>query len=388
MINKQIIIWAFYPVGAKLTGQELASRLIVDTLKKETHYRFNNIQIPTFSKSVFSSINNLFRFTSRLFNVCLKMLFACLSRKDVIYLNLGQSINKMIIVGLPFYAFSHLFKFNRSVISLHGNLFISWKLKSIKTTLYRMILDCGTKITALSVPQRRHLIEMGIEPNKIALINNTCENIFERKPANDFTNSEDIKILFLSNLIEEKGFLRFLRALRILAKLKVPVKFEAILCGDFVGDIKQNKYYNDTRNKYMNNLLKEINKSNRVQVKWIKGAYNEEKYALYKQTDIFVFPSYYRIEAQPIVLIEAMASACAIISSNVGDIPRMLKDGAGLCLHDCTPVNLAFNIYKLIENPNDLAALKKNAKSRYNLRYSRLVYKRNWVRLFSDVSTQ
>ncbi len=83
------------------------------------------------------------------------------------------------------------------------------------------------------------------------------------------------------------------------------------------------------------------------------AGYVDDVYSLYGAADIVVIPS--RREGQSIVCLEAMASkpAPAIVASNVGGLPEMVKDDAtGLLAQPDNPSALADKIMELIGNPD------------------------------------
>jgi glycosyltransferase involved in cell wall biosynthesis len=71
--------------------------------------------------------------------------------------------------------------------------------------------------------------------------------------------------------------------------------------------------------------------------------------AILAQTDIFVIPSI--LEGQPLVLVEAMAFSCPIVTTSVGGIPELIEDGVnGLLCPPANPTCLAQKICLLIED--------------------------------------
>lgn len=114
------------------------------------------------------------------------------------------------------------------------------------------------------------------------------------------------KILFLGRMCKEKGIGELLSVMPKI-KEKHPdvhlylggiwedqeLKAEAVVLKDYVTDLG-----------------------------WISGAI-KQKYL--EECDIFVMPSYF--EGQPVSILEAMASKCAVAASDTGSIPDMIVDG-------------------------------------------------------------
>ena len=83
----------------------------------------------------------------------------------------------------------------------------------------------------------------------------------------------------------------------------------------------------------------------------------EEKREIFRNSDILVLPSYG--EGMPIVIMEAMASGCAIVSTKVGAIPEVIKERNGI-LHEPGDVSaLSTALMKLIENKELLSEIKQ-----------------------------
>lgn len=146
------------------------------------------------------------------------------------------------------------------------------------------------------------------------------------------------RLLFLSNLIESKGVLVLLDALKILKD-----KGYSFIC-DFVGGETKEidaKRFNDEVGK------RSLNEFARYQGR----KYGEEKEEAFEHSDIFVFPTYYPNETFGLVNLEAMAHKKPIVSTNEGGIPDVVKDGEnGLISERNNPDSLAQCIGTLLDN--------------------------------------
>ncbi len=146
------------------------------------------------------------------------------------------------------------------------------------------------------------------------------------------------KILFLSNLMHEKGVYTVLEACSILSKKGIG--YRTLFIGA-EADVKIEDF-----NEYISkNCLQK-------HVFYLGKKYNEEKLEYYRQADIFVFPTYYHNEAFPIVNLEAMQFGLPIISTNEGAIPEVVQDGInGYIISKNDAEKLAEKIEYLINNP-------------------------------------
>lgn len=128
------------------------------------------------------------------------------------------------------------------------------------------------------------------------------------------TAGEVTKMLFLSNLIESKGVIVLLDALKILKEKGV-----SFICNFIGGETKE---FNSSR--FKDEIMKRGLGGN---VLFRGKKYGEDKNQIFKETDIFVFPTYYPKECFPVVLLEAMQYALPCVGTNEGGIPDIIDDG-------------------------------------------------------------
>ncbi len=383
-MSNKIKIWFFYPSGPRLTGQELASRLILDVFKDVEDIDFRIVKLVAFDRELRSSAKHWLKIAASMFNFFYQMVMSAVNRNSVIYLNLGQSIKSLLLEGVPFSIIGMFNPWQQSVISLHGHLFTGWSPGSIKGILFRWILGRSNKVTVLGPSQKAKLTRWGLAQKMIHIVNNTCEGVIEnlQQKKNSITS---VNLLYLSNIIETKGYREYLKALLLLSQMKLDRKVNAVMCGQFIKSSLEKGKNLSNAIAWTNKIIGMINDSSNVRIYWMKGAYGAEKANLYGRADILVFPSRYRVEAQPIVIIEGMAAGCAIIASSVGEIPTMLAADAGLCLNDCSPVNVANAIFNLVNNPQELRDKQKRARRLYESRFSRKVYAKKWRSIFREL---
>ena len=61
--------------------------------------------------------------------------------------------------------------------------------------------------------------------------------------------------------------------------------------------------------------------------------YGEEKERLFRESDIFVFPTYYDIECFPLVLLEAMQYGLPCVNTDEGGIRDIVVNDSGFTVH-------------------------------------------------------
>ena len=90
---------------------------------------------------------------------------------------------------------------------------------------------------------------------------------------------------------------------------------------------------------------------------------------LYSLCDVFLLPSLY--ENFPISLLEAMASECAVVASNVGGIPEVIDDGVnGVLVSPREPDAIVEKLSMLIEDTHRLRTFGRLAREKVEACYS------------------
>lgn len=303
--------------------------------------------------------------------------------KPKVYLNMGQTWFAFIREGLPFALVSLLRPGMNSAISLHGHLFTRWNPVGKQMRVFRFILNRADLVTVLGEVQKKCLIDAGVKSPCIQVVNNSCEVPI----CTDLQQKQPASFLYLSNLIESKGYRIFLEALGELASLlpeeEAPVT--NILCGKIwpTGEAGEFSSEQEARS-WIEGMVAQINSYGKITVSWKEGAYGGEKLDLFRESTFFAFPSQYKVEAQPLVLLEAMASGCVIITSTVGEIPSTVSPDCSSTLEDCSAQTLAAEMLSMIQLPvKELASKQQSAIARYQQNFSPQIYKDTWSSIFA-----
>jgi glycosyltransferase involved in cell wall biosynthesis len=153
-----------------------------------------------------------------------------------------------------------------------------------------------------------------LDPARMFVLPNAIpDNTTGHKPP-DFRDKAKIQVLFLSNLIPSKGVLEFLQMANLVAVRAPNVHF--ILAGP---KFSENFY------QILLDFIQREGLENIVELPG--GLYGEKKNQAFRESDIFVFPTYYEFETFGLVNLEAMQWSLPIISSNEGSIPEVVVDG-------------------------------------------------------------
>lgn len=117
---------------------------------------------------------------------------------------------------------------------------------------------------------------------------------------------------------------------------------------------------------------------------WVRG---QEKDDLLKESDIFLFPSYH--EGMPMAILEAMAYGKAVISTNVGGIPKLIENGENGYL--CEPGNIikmTEYLLNLMENSEKRKTFGKLAREKVKNSYSMDVHIKKLCALYQAIAGQ
>lgn len=213
--------------------------------------------------------------------------------------------------------------------------------------LIRILNNCAHKVLFLSEEMRRQFISLGIGEKKTEILYNFSDlqiDIKESEEDESTMNCRDTKrlnLLFVGMINRDKGIIELLKALNVMDSDAVHL--------DIGGTITDSSIKDE-----FERLVDEAKEKVTLHG-YVSG---EKKINLYKNADILILPSYH--EGMPLVVLEALSAACAIISTPVGSTPEILSKENAEWIEVGSVESIKRAIEKLACNDKRLRKMKKD----------------------------
>jgi glycosyltransferase involved in cell wall biosynthesis len=233
----------------------------------------------------------------------------CLGRRDVV-LYLALSGGRGQLIDITYVLISKLF---RRPIFVHHHSFVYINSPSWLNRCFFALVREESHIV-LSPNMGESLTRVyGLNPGAVRVVSNAAfydtDDVHAHAADDD---SAPLQLGFLSNITFEKGIVEFFGILQALRN--GGVKYRAHIAGPLAPDTRQT----------FDQLLGAAH-----DVEYVGAVYGAQKDRFYSQLDVFVFPTNYANEAEPLVLYEAMRQGVHVIACDRGSIAEMLRNGAG-----------------------------------------------------------
>ena len=379
------VLFIYIGVVGGFSGQAKATDLIIDGLNPKGVVCVRGL-LPYLDRSgrLPVSISGVLLF-AKLLRVYWRFLCERLPEGGAIHLSLGLTRFALLrdyvaLICASLFARGRV----RKVVALHGSVFTEWPTNSLNAQLFRSVIRCAGCVTCVGSSHRQALINLGVSSGKIEIVPNACEydgieesDVTERQASSD----QPLECLFLSSLTDTKGYPEYLEALEMIGSVDgVPI--HAVLCGPIMMDAYRKRFETyDEAKVWIEQKVASINESDRVQAEWIPGARGSEKKALFEQAQIFVLPTQYPVEAQPLAVIEAMAHGCAIVTTDAGELLSTVNNESAIILSAPTPDSVKQSIISLAEDEQLRLRLSQAALNQFKLKFNRERYVQRWAGL-------
>ena len=134
-----------------------------------------------------------------------------------------------------------------------------------------------------------------------------------------------VRLLYLSNLIQSKGYADVLEAAAILRR-EAKMRFELVFAGRFLPSVDDRHACSPAQSEQAFRARIEAEDLSDT-VRYVGPVTGQAKWRLFEAADVFLLPTNYRHEGQPVSVIEAMAHGCVVVATAFRAIPDMLVDG-------------------------------------------------------------
>jgi glycosyltransferase involved in cell wall biosynthesis len=168
---------------------------------------------------------------------------------------------------------------------------------------------------------------------------------------------ESYRVLYLSNLIPDKGLVELVEAIKIL-NLKHGFNVNLSIVGASLDYYELDNYVEKSSAQY-------------EFISFLGPLYGDEKAQCLSDNHFFILPSYYKTEAQPISIIEAMANGCVIITTNHNYLPELISEKNGSLVKVRDVESIVLSLVKYFNNCVQIAAIsnynKQDAVQRFSI---------------------
>ena len=302
-MNNKISILLIGPFPEPLSGVSIANQVVNEVLSEDSQFEVDLINT---SYSIFDEEIGKFSFKKAFFYLTLNLNILKIFKHKIIYITPGQTFYGILKYGF-FIILGSVFR-KELIIHVHGNYLGKeyQSLKGFKRVLFYFLVSRFTKGIVLSNSLKHNLTPFLEDKNIFSLPNFAQDYLY--KEDKKFVKDE-LRIFYLSNLMKEKGIFCLLNALKNLEKNNIIYKAK------IAGNIDQ-KY-----SKEILNLFTELKNTEYIGI--VNG---DDKKNLLEWGNVFVLPTFYKMEGQPISILEAMATENLVVTTNHAGIPDIFKD--------------------------------------------------------------
>lgn len=361
--NERIPIIFYGKLPPPLTGMTIANKQILSFLSEQTEVHIVNYSQgalrPSGVSAIFYNIRQLGLAIKK--NRELRRLIRQKGKKRLYFVgspsffgNLLDIYRTRSVVGSDCEVFMHLHTGNW-IDNLHSFRLFGGGKTMLKRVHHILALSEGLKDQFKGVfPEDR----IQVVPNTIASEMLCSSDEVEAKMQR--TNKRKT-VLYLSNFIPSKGYALLIEALEQMEARQPDTNFFLRMIGAFPSE------------KAKEEVQKRVAQSS-IQAKIdLIGPLRDRSRVreIFMDADIFCLPTYYPQEAQPLVLLEAMNAACAIVASRHASIPEFIDhERNGLLVEKKNTEELSHALEELIMNDDSMISLARAARKTFSERFS------------------
>lgn len=356
------------PLPPPILGESIALKALYDAEK--LHQDFNvkkiNLNRKNFENPGGISFEKIFTDS---FAIVRSVFYSLVLKDPIIYISISQTKLGLLRDCLIIHLCKIIGK-SKVVVHLHGNNLggtidaTSGKVQNFIVNTLKKV-DIGIVLGSKLSGNYKGLV------NRVEVVSNGIPLDFIRKEELEKKErKEGISLLYLSNLMAEKGYIELVKAVASLVSEGHAIKL------DLVGGIQ-----NEIEFQKVKRFIEENKVEDSIQYHGIKKG--EEKKKFFLESDLMVLPTKYKVEGQPMSIIEGMAAGLPIISSDRGIIAEMIED-CGLLIEP-TVEELKRAIEYFLFNAEERLRLGKISRETFENSYTEDKYSNALINLFNEL---
>lgn len=356
-MNKKIKI--VQPLPPPNYGPSVYTEHLIKSLSKNNNVEILNVELnksaSQIGKKQYSKLWSMFKILKKL-NIF---------KNSIVFINLHLKPSGLFKTALLTLFCSSKNKNNSIIFFLHeGGVDKFSKSNKIYIFILKNLLKKSTKVVALDPIQMDEWKKYYPGFNYVYLPAYR-EKVINSTPVNERSKT----ILFLSNLIPDKGIFDIVK---IWNEINDKKNYELIISG------------NSTDKKILSELERVIKVSESVKLK--TQLTRQEVLNQFSESKIFVMPTYYSLEQQPAVLIEALNYKLPIVAYDWRGISFMVQDNFnGFLVKPGNLKNFASKLQQLIDNDELIKDFSKNSEELFDKKFSINSYKSSLLSIIDEI---
>ncbi|MED4391744.1 glycosyltransferase family 4 protein [Priestia aryabhattai] len=345
-MDKMLVIG---PVPPPIHGESLAVHSVIksDLLNRNYHISLintNKLNVTNAGKFSIGKVLKDIKILQQVFaNVFMR-------KKDICYISISQTrlglLRDLVIILLC------SLRSKKIIAHLHGNNLgnVIDKMSQCERTLVKnifkkidsgIVLGNGLKNNFKGFTKSIKVVANGVDGNYI-----TDEELNSKEKDTEF-----IDIVYLSNLLESKGYQYLIEAVASLIEEGENVRLT--LAGAIFNQEKFDMIWNTVKDRRLEERIKHLGVVDGI-----------KKKQLLLSSDIMVLPTNYPIEGQPVSIIEGMAAGLPIIATKRGSIPDLITNN-GILIETGSTHLVKKTLSSLINNPKEIKNMSKNSRENF-----------------------
>lgn len=309
----------------------------------------------------------------------IRLIRNCILHKvDVIYIPISQNSagfmrdTLLIVTG-------RLFSRAKIILHLHGGYF--GEFYRTGGVIIKLIIEFSMKLSAGVIVLGERItsdFRQWFSKERLFVLPNFADDCSHTRLK---IKKRPFAIGYLGNLPESKGIFDALEAVTILKK-KNKKEVQLIVAGQFSDDPFAGSTAQDVEKRF-----REYQLSLGDNVRYIGRINPMERDLFFESIDVLVFPTWYRYEGLPLVILEAMAAGRPVISTRlVGVIDEVVQNGrTGFLVEERNPGELAEAIEMLMCDTALLIEMSNNSRKRYEKHFTKEAHLRSFERIILKV---
>ncbi|PWK28980.1 glycosyltransferase involved in cell wall biosynthesis [Arcicella aurantiaca] len=320
-------------------------------------------------------------------SVLVTLFFKLIRKKYVIYHTISQS-KEGFLRDFPIVILAKFFG-SKIILHIHGGNYDNFYAtqNDILQKLILKMLTSANSIIVLSEGLKKMLDFAPTLNPKIKVVNNglawSASSKYQKIKRLPSNLQIPINILFLSNLIESKGYWSVLEAIEILVN-QFKINIQADFCGEFIHYDDAIRFENASdAERHFFEFISKHQLSNHVKY---HGIIDEQtKIELLQKAHFFILPTQYKNEGQPISIIEAMAYSCVVLTTNFRGISEMIEHHkSGIFVEYNNPNSIVKQFIHLIENPQIFEKISQNSLQKFQEKYTKELHLKQLVEVIKS----